>query len=80
MAIEQIRSKLTQSVIMSLTSFVSGFSYVALMFTYDTTLALYATGLVLGLSLAWSRSESCWPDASTSNRSPRASSTRLPST
>ena len=49
MAIEQIRSKLTQSVIMSLTSFVSGFSYVALMFTYDTTLALYATGLVLGL-------------------------------
>ena len=49
MAIEQIRSKLTQSVIMSLTSFVSGFSYVGLMFTYDTTLALYASGLVLGL-------------------------------
>ena len=49
MAIEQIRSKITQSVIMSLTSFVSGFSYVGLMFTYDTTLALYASGLVLGL-------------------------------
>ena len=49
MAIEQIRSKLTQSVIMSLTSFVSGFSFVALMFTYDSTLALYASGLVVGL-------------------------------
>jgi NHLM bacteriocin system ABC transporter ATP-binding protein len=49
MAIERIRSKLTQSVIMSLTSFVSGFSYIGLMFIYDPTLALYATVLVVGM-------------------------------
>ena len=51
MAIEQIRSKITQSVVAFFVSFVSGFSYIALMFTYDMTLALWGIGLVTGLLL-----------------------------
>ena len=47
MAIEQIRSRITQSVVSVTVSFMSGFAYVILMFYYDFELGLVALGLVL---------------------------------
>jgi ATP-binding cassette subfamily C protein len=47
MAIEQIRSRITQSVVSITVSFMSGFAYVILMFYYDFELGLVALGLVV---------------------------------
>ena len=52
MAIEQIRSRITQSVVSVVISFMSGFAYVLLMFYYDFTLGLVGLGLVVVLILA----------------------------
>lgn len=49
MAIEAIRSKLTQSVVSVSVSFLSGFSYVILMFVYDPELGLAGLALVVVL-------------------------------
>ena len=52
MAIEQIRSRITQSVVSVVISFMSGFAYVLLMFYYDFNLGLVGLGLVVLLLIA----------------------------
>ncbi len=52
MAIEQIRSRITQSVVSVTVSFMSGFAYVILMFYFDFELGLVALGLVLLLMIS----------------------------
>ncbi|MCP4836557.1 MAG: ATP-binding cassette domain-containing protein [Phycisphaera sp.] len=56
MAIEQIRTKITQGTIQTLVTFIAGFSYLALMFVYEPFLAMVAIALVglfiLTMSLA----------------------------
>jgi ATP-binding cassette subfamily C protein len=54
MAIEQIRSRITQSIVSVVVSFMSGFAYIILMFYYDFQLGLVGLGLVLVLLIALS--------------------------
>ncbi|MBQ72679.1 MAG: hypothetical protein CMJ67_07205 [Planctomycetaceae bacterium] len=46
MAIEQIRTRITQGTIQTLVTFIAGFSYLALMFVYEPFLAMVAIILV----------------------------------
>lgn len=52
MAIEQIRTRITQSVVSVTVSFLSGFMYVGLMLYYDKSLGLVALGMVIILVIA----------------------------